>query len=830
MASYYIRPGGSDLNNGLSHATAWQSTAKITSGSFSPGDEFNIERGGSYDVFNPPTNGTSGNTIKFMAYGSGDMPKFHSFVTIPSWSSIGGGLYTYTDATFSTPIKIVKIDSSIKGKGRFPSNDYFCRISNGIEQTAGEGGVAWVESASGIDPPDWHVSLPATDYTGAQICIRKNHYNYHVAKIDSVSSGRLYYGSDMGAVKGQYEPIVGFGFFIQNHISCLTSFGDWMYNESTKTITMYFGAESPASHTVEVAKSDNGLLLSGKNFLEFKNLDISGWNGHGASHSGCSNITWEDCVSSYCGGQGIHFSGNNNYCTVKNSELFNNHGGGSYADYGAHHMTMEDNWVHDIALVIGGSEGYGNADTRGVGLTVQSGTGNSIKRNRLHSIGFNGVVVNGNAFKASDNIIEYYNLNKTDGAGIYCYKGTTGPNITIRGEIKNNRCLHGIGYPNGTNEIDPISFGIYADDNMASVDIEGNVCAYNATAGIYLHNTVNILAAHNLLFGNKRQFNMDQGNGMVIRDTVFRDNKLFCVSPYQTFGFAFSSPMDVDQFGYFDNNEYYYVENHIGRFGIYDGVTDEYNHEKTFEEWKLAIGGEMNSIYSSYQNYYPESPTILDTLFDQSYPSSGSQVGSGAGQFIDNSAFSETWESGKAVLTKVSGGKQASYMPIGDNVNNSKVYLVTLTIDSPSEQNINIQPEHTFEDSNNHSLKNRITATPSTQTIKFVLEDLTTFASEKLLWMADPTFNQIKIDSIKMEEISPFIFESDIELICNTGTSDFDYTYPYNMKDLGSGIIDTSFTLSPGEFAVLQKTTEPVTPSGPEEEFVIKIYAKLIIV
>lgn len=830
MAIYYISPTGNDSNDGLSTGTAWQDPdVKVTGGSFSPGDQILFECDGTYAIFTPPSNGASGNRIKFGAYGTGAMPKFSSFVT-PTWTPIGGGLHTYTNASFGSAVKTVKVGIVLQGKGRFPGVDQFCRISASQEQTIGEGGVAWVESAAGSTPPDWHVDLPATDYTGAEICIRKNHYNYHVALIDDVDSGRIYYGSDLsGPLKGQYVPIVGFGFFIQNHISCLTEIGDWMYDATSKTITMYFGAEDPGEYEVKIALEDTGFSLTSKSELDFENLDLSGFHGHGATHSGCSQITWFDCVASFCGSQGIHLDGTNSYCKVEYSELFNCHGGGAYADYNAHHITYQNNYVHDIALVIGGSDRYGNADTRGCGLVAQEGAGNLIQHNRVIRTGFNSIVINGDAFKAIWNFCQYYDENKTDGGGIYFYFGVGGPVLTIRGEVTDNICVDGVGYPLGTNEPESIVHGIYADDNSELIAILRNLCARNAGSGIYLHNTLDVWVQYNTLFGNKRQFNMDQGSGLLIRDTLFTYNKLYCDSWEQTFLMANSAPMEVDQFGTFDHNTYLYIENHVGRFGIYNGSDDVYNQFHSFAEWKLACGGEENSIFEAYQAYAPAEPTVLATLFNQIFPSDGSQVGTGAGQFINNSSFAETWVAGEAVLTKevAATGKRDSYMSIGGNIDHAKVYLLTQNVTADSDQYINVLPEHTFTDDTSHNPLHQIPAGTSNQEHRTVLEGMKTFTAEKLLWMVESGFSHMKWDNIKLEEIAPFDFESDLSLIYNSGTDAEDFTYETNRKRLDTGIVALSFSLEPGEFAVLQKTAEPLTPvSGT----VIYLYAKLTIV
>lgn len=820
MAIYYFRPGGSDAADGLSHATAWKTWGKVATVSFAPGDRLRFECGGEYFSASEvpfPSSGSVGNPIVVESYGTGAKPKFTSFFTPTEWVSIGGGRWTCTHASFGSTVKTVKFDGQLKGKGRFPGVDQFCRISDGAEATILAGGVAWVESGAGVDPPDWHVPLPATDYTGAQLCIRKNQYNYHVAKIDSMSGGRIYYGSDLGTVKGQYVPIPGFGFFIQNHLSCLTELGDWMYDAASKTVTVHFGAENPADHSVQIAVSGHGFGLANRSYIRIEGLEFEGFNHHGARLNNSHYVDIILSAAGFCGSDGIGFEGaSNSHCSLTWSELQHCHGNGTYADYGSHHITVEHNKVHHISLVIGGSEHYGNADSRGIGVCLQNGAGNIIRHNQIYQIGFNSIVINGNGFIVYGNILNGYNLIKTDGSGIYAYKGVGGPVITTRAIIERNICVNGIGYAKGTNEPELISYGIYADDLIENLGIYRNLCAYNAMAGIYFHNTKDIICQHNTFFGNLRQFNFAQDNGFTIRDMVFTDNRIYCNQPHQTFAFALSAPMEVSLFGTFARNTYRYVENHIGRFGVHDGTADVYNQFKSFAEW-AALVGEEDSTCEAYQHYAPANPTVLATLVNQTFSTDGSQTGSGLGQFSIFTGATRSWADGKAILSK-SGGKKAAYQGMGP-VSADKVYLVTPVVAAATDLHVSLQPETTFEDEDNHAVMRRIHAGTTPETHRIVFEGLTGDLADQLLWMFEAGDAELHIDSLKVEEIAPFDFESSVELLYNAGEADqvFSWSGAFR-KNLDTDEVTDSIVLAPGEFTLISLTEEePVDPEEPEE-------------
>ena len=77
MATYYVdATNGSNSDDGLSEATAWQTTTKVESVSLNPGDMVKFKRGELWrEMFTPNQSGSLGSPIIFSAYGIGDRPK-----------------------------------------------------------------------------------------------------------------------------------------------------------------------------------------------------------------------------------------------------------------------------------------------------------------------------------------------------------------------------------------------------------------------------------------------------------------------------------------------------------------------------------------------------------------------------------------------------------------------------------------------------------------------------------------------------------------------------------------------------------------------------------
>ncbi len=106
-ATYYVDPGGSNGNDGLSPQTPWRTLLKVGISTFQPGDAILFKRDGVWNEWHtPPSSGTAGNLIKFDAYGNGRPPEFTGRYETASaqWSNTSGNIWRITlSATQSIP-------------------------------------------------------------------------------------------------------------------------------------------------------------------------------------------------------------------------------------------------------------------------------------------------------------------------------------------------------------------------------------------------------------------------------------------------------------------------------------------------------------------------------------------------------------------------------------------------------------------------------------------------------------------------------------------------------------------------------------------------------
>jgi parallel beta-helix repeat protein len=92
---YYVDSGsGNDNNNGTTISTPWKTLKKVSSSSFSPGDQILLKRGSTWrEQLNVPSSGAPGQPIVIGAYGSGSPPLINGADLVENWSLDTGYIY-----------------------------------------------------------------------------------------------------------------------------------------------------------------------------------------------------------------------------------------------------------------------------------------------------------------------------------------------------------------------------------------------------------------------------------------------------------------------------------------------------------------------------------------------------------------------------------------------------------------------------------------------------------------------------------------------------------------------------------------------------------------
>ncbi|EPR67526.1 hypothetical protein [Cyclobacterium qasimii] len=223
--NYYVsQESGNDsrsLAEAQNPATPWKSIDKINSlfHYLKAGDAVFFNRGEIfYGTLHIQASGSTTSPIKIGAYGSGSKPVITSLKTVDGWKSIGNGVYESTSSLNTNTVKVLLINGEIHEMGRYPNSDIANEGYLNIEETSGN----YLISSSDLSG--------SSSWTGGEVVIKKNQWIIDTHQISSHSGNQIRYNGSTSAYTAEKE----YGFFIQNHIKTLDTFGEWYFNPSTK--------------------------------------------------------------------------------------------------------------------------------------------------------------------------------------------------------------------------------------------------------------------------------------------------------------------------------------------------------------------------------------------------------------------------------------------------------------------------------------------------------------------------------------------------------------------------------------------------------------------
>lgn len=592
--------------------TPWKTINKLNAifSSLKPGDAIYFKRGDVfYGTIKATKSGSPGNPIKIDAYGSGAKPVITSFEKVTGWKSIGNGRYESTNSFSGFETNIVSIDGEIYEKGRFPNSD------------SSNGGYLTISSSSGNSSVTSNDLTTSSNFSGGEIVIRKNQWILDRHTINSHSGNRINYSGS-----GIYNPIEGFGFFIQNHLSTLDRFGEWYYDKSKK-LNVYFGGINPNNHEVMVGTLANLFVKS----YSIDHLLIQSIHFKGANEDAIYIGEGKDIVIS---NTDIEFSGINGITSlnIEDLQILNCHvnfslNTGLNLRYGNDNAIIKDNIIENTFPFQGSIQ---NGDNNGNGISV-SGLNVLIENNTVRQTGFNGIRFMGNDITIKNNLVQNFCELKNDCGGIYTYGGEKITNFSNR-TIESNIIIDASATDNGTPFYGspthtPQASGIFLDDNVNGITVIKNTLANTQHAGIKISNTFNIEVKENIFYNSHIQAllgNSDRGANT--RNVTFSNNVLFSKNLDQYSYRLNSFKDDIGSFGTFDNN--YFArplgDNHSIYLSYYRNNQKKLE-TKDLDSWKSDFKKDLSS-----------------TLFQQNEIKLFSFIKSIGGLLYDNLSFNKS--------------------------------------------------------------------------------------------------------------------------------------------------------------------------------------------
>ncbi len=570
---YFSSVNGNDAYSSLQAQnlnTPWRSLAKLNTyfDQLSAGDSVLFKRGEEFDgMITVHKSGFAFAPIYLGAYGKGNKPEINGSVTLLNWRKSGTGVY---ESECHFVVKTLSINGLTQHLGRYPNKGY----------------LSYEAHHQNFSITD-HQLNASTNWTGAEVVIKKNRWILDKASITNQTGGTISYEPGTTAV-----PTDNYGYFIQNDLRTLDEEGEWFYDAKRNTISVFVGDKSISSLDIKCSVANTLVELKGFNYVTFENLSFTGAGENSFHIVNSKNIEILNCEILYSGGDAVSASFSP-FLTIENCLINYSLNGALNLDVGCTYAILKGNHIKNTGLFPGmGKSGSGTYE----GITA-FGDFTQIERNRIDSTGYCGIYFGGNSSIAKNNVINHFCLIKDDGAGIYL--GDWSP--TFNKSVIGNIILNGVGSAEGTNS--PKSFqaeGIYIDDLTQSVTIADNTVTACANNGIKIHNSKDVKVYNNTVYNNTVQLRLEQDHYLststCIRDAKIKNNVFFSGSDDQSTA-AFSTHQDdIHQFGELDSNFYASPEQEAVsiKSSVYKkGVM--VNQSSDLSGWQLEYGKDQSS-------------------------------------------------------------------------------------------------------------------------------------------------------------------------------------------------------------------------------------------
>jgi uncharacterized repeat protein (TIGR02059 family) len=568
---YYISSAGNDTNNGLSSTTPWKTIAKVNS-SFSimkPGDRILFNRGDTfYGTLTVTKPGSAGNPITIGAYGTGTGPIITGFTTISGWTNETGGIYSKTISCESNP-NLITIDGVQYAMGRYPNAGTNLIIDS---------------HSTNVSITDADLNPAVTDWTNAEVVIRKNEYIMDRCRITNHTSHTLTYtdaNNSDNATDGYY-------YFIQDDLRTLDQFGEWYY-DGTK-LYMYFGIDAPTNHIVEVPTLNRLVYIKGYfPYITIDGLSFKGANNEVIYFYAADYGIVKNCDIDFAGGNGIWMKSANGLIDNNIINHVNQDG-----ILNLRNATITNNTIKNVGVI----EGIGGAGSMTNGINNQA-SDCLIQYNKIDSVGANGIHFGGTGttgISIKNNVISNFALIMNDKGGINTGGDWNNHTFNSQSVIDGNIIFNGIGKL-GKSSYGFLVQGIYLDSYSSGISVTNNSIYHCSGKGIMLSNASNITLQNNTCYDNAvSMYFLEWSDTNTISYITMEDNIFFAKNADQITLKVQSNFGTLGNFGTADRNYYARPIDDNITINTYEGQLDNNRWQlRTLANWQSYTGKDANS-------------------------------------------------------------------------------------------------------------------------------------------------------------------------------------------------------------------------------------------
>lgn len=599
---YYLSAAGNDQQEGTSPALAWKTIDRLNAAGkqLRPGDNIFFRRGDLfYGTIRVTASGTKEKPIVFGAYGAGADPVISGFSVPGAWTNEGNGIWSADAPQAASGLNMVCMQGTPQRIGRYPNTD------------ANDGGYLRYEDAAGnLSITDQQLST-STDWTGAEVVIRKNHWTAERCRITRQEGKTINYTYANEGINPIDEPYLypglkNNGYFIQNDLRTLDQPGEWYMDTIRQRLYMYAGNTAPVR--VQYSSRDTLVNTGSRSGLVFRNLQFEGANRSGLFNRGGGSIHIISCRFRNIGAKAIHCWNTpdvlidsvdtyfvlSNAIQVRNRQMDN--------------VIVRNCRIRQTGPYVGMGSFYDARDYKAIGVQVQRNL--VIENNVVDSSGLTGIEFQGSNALVQHNLVTHFCYVLDDGAGIYTYVDASpenpGPPFVNR-TIRNNIILYGTGASQGS-IYKAKAEGIYLDAGTMNMMVLNNTIAHLSYRAIACNNPKDVLIRGNTCFNTGLSWGIARPHVWRTFGNVEMKDNIFCpLTEQQHLGFfsynALNNPEDLSIWeamrstGEIDSN-WYATPNPFAfqyNFSPAENKPFVYPSPLTLEQWKEFSGLDAHS-------------------------------------------------------------------------------------------------------------------------------------------------------------------------------------------------------------------------------------------
>jgi len=505
--NFYVSNSGNDSNDGLSEATSWKTLSKVNSSMnlFTSGDVI-LFKGG--DRFYGSLNISNKNNLTFTSYGTGKAI-IKGSKEISGWVNNGGNIWVANTGA-DKALQVFK-NNEVLTMGRFPK----IASSNRPDLSYFK-----VTSADAGSKTNFNSSTAVgKNLQGATIHVSSHSWRLDARTITNYNSG----SGAMTLSKGvTYSLGKGDRFFVNNHLSLVTTQDEWYYGGSKLYI---YSTVKPSGITIN-SISGSGVKLANCNYINFENILVRDYNHIGFELQSSNHVTLDNVDLKYAYYRGINLI-DSSFFTLKNGSI---EGSNNITVYIA--SSSEDTQILNNEFYNNGVfKNFTSKNTEESMSILAWGDRLTARGNYVHNIGYTGFLIRGANSIIEHNYIKDFAMALDDSAAFYTHNAKwtdEGASGTIfRKNIAEGHDFAVRWYANG----------FYSDDRSHDIIWEYNT-AIGTNFGMYFHNAANITFRYNNIYNSKMygiymqddtiddwKYNADMKNNSVTHNNIFMINQ-----------------------------------------------------------------------------------------------------------------------------------------------------------------------------------------------------------------------------------------------------------------------------------------------------------------